>query len=93
MLRYHSRRLEWFRGSAARASSAGGKNYRFAERSGERAHKANRAAERVKQEFGLKTIIARYAALYGELLRGSTRNQSQTRNASQSGAAAIQGSS
>jgi glycosyltransferase involved in cell wall biosynthesis len=54
---------------------------------------ANRAAERVRQEFGLKTIIARYAALYSVLLRGSTRSQSQTRSASQSGAAAIQGSS
>ena len=54
---------------------------------------ANRAAERVRQEFGLKIIVARYTALYAELLRGSTRSQSQKRDASQSGAAAIQGSS
>jgi glycosyltransferase involved in cell wall biosynthesis len=29
---------------------------------------ARRAAERVRQEFGLKTIVARYVALYSELL-------------------------
>jgi glycosyltransferase involved in cell wall biosynthesis len=54
---------------------------------------AGRAAQTIRQEFGLETIIARYAALYGKLLRGSVRAQSQTTDASQSGTAAIQGSS
>ena len=31
---------------------------------------ASRAAERVRREFGLRTIVARYAALYSELLNG-----------------------
>jgi len=54
---------------------------------------AGRAAQTIRQEFGLETIVARYAALYSELLRGSARGQSRTTDASQSGTAAIQGSS
>jgi glycosyltransferase involved in cell wall biosynthesis len=54
---------------------------------------AGRAAGRVRQEFGLEAIIARYTALYAEVLRGPARGKSQTKDASQSGAAAIQGSS
>ena len=54
---------------------------------------AGRAAQTIRQEFGLETIIARYTALYADLLRGAARGQSQTMEASQSGTAAIQGSS
>lgn len=54
---------------------------------------ASRAAEQVRQEFGLETIIARYTALYAEVLRGSARGQLQTTDASLSETAAIQGSS
>jgi glycosyltransferase involved in cell wall biosynthesis len=36
---------------------------------------ADRAAELVRQELGLATIVARYAALYAELLDGSGRDQ------------------
>ena len=54
---------------------------------------ASRAAEQVRQEFGLETIIARYTALYAEVLRGSARGQLQTTDANLSETAAIQGSS
>jgi glycosyltransferase involved in cell wall biosynthesis len=54
---------------------------------------ASRTAEQVRQEFGLETIIARYTALYAEVLRGSARGQLQTTDASLSETAAIQGSS
>lgn len=54
---------------------------------------ASRAAEQVRQEFGLETIIARYTALYAEVLRSSARGQLQTTDANLSETAAIQGSS
>jgi glycosyltransferase involved in cell wall biosynthesis len=38
---------------------------------------ACRAAEKIRQEFGLATIVARYAALYAQLLDGPGRGQFQ----------------
>jgi glycosyltransferase involved in cell wall biosynthesis len=54
---------------------------------------ASRAVERVRQDFGLGTIIARYTALYAEVLCGSAQGQLQTTDTSLSETPAIQGSS
>jgi glycosyltransferase involved in cell wall biosynthesis len=53
---------------------------------------AGRAAEVVRQELGLVTIVARYAALYAELLDGSAQGRYRTTDGIRSGTSAIRAS-
>jgi glycosyltransferase involved in cell wall biosynthesis len=53
---------------------------------------AVRAAEKVRQEFGLAAVVARYAALYTALLDGSGRGRFRTMGGSRSGTPAVAGS-
>jgi glycosyltransferase involved in cell wall biosynthesis len=50
---------------------------------------ACRAAEKVRREFGLATIVTRYAALYAELLDGSGRGQFRVTENSRSATMAL----
>jgi glycosyltransferase involved in cell wall biosynthesis len=50
---------------------------------------ACRAADKVRQEFGLATIVTRYAALYAELLDGSGRGQFRVTEKSRSATMAV----